>query len=419
MNTPHDPLFRALLREHRSRVLLHPLALILLAATLSLAVQWLLLPLFLPENSAGLFHTQLITASLFSAVGTVIAVLLLLRNRRSPAVTAAELDAEFHAKNRLEAAWELRNSDHILKQALQEDARNAYREIRFSRRPLEVNLILAGLCAVLTGNLLLLAESRSDAIAAQETGSDGQKTNSVKPEQPIKNTPQNPPTIPRATEHAILSLTLPESEQRAKPLDEIEWEGIGSSSSVFTKLVLTVSVNGRQKCELQPDSPPKQPGKIKIGGFLPLEELDVKPFDLVSIHLTGITRIRGKDTEVLSTPQFIEVRPFREDTLILNADAVSGETFELLNLFLAMQIDLNKALFRIRILQRQSAGQPEHLKTAIRDLEREQQKLSADLEQYLNSEEARRIPADTVNHLEKSLESMKQSCLELKRSLRP
>ena len=416
MKTPDDPLFRTLLREHRARIRLRPLALFLLTATLSLAAQNLLLPLFFRGNAAGLFHTQLAAAVLFLTAGAAVAAFLLRRNRRSPAVTASELDAEAHAKNRLEAAWELRNSDHILKHALLEDARGAYREFRFSRRPLGVNLILAGLCAVLFANLLLLAKSHADLTAVQQTPFAAPETDAVTNPPGKSKSPDGPPR-PVAAEHADLRLTLPESEQRAKPLDEIEWEGTGTSSSGFTKLVLTVTVNGRQKREVEPETPAKQQGEIKIGGFLSLEELEAKPFDLVSIHLTGTTRIRGKEVEILSTPQFIEVRPFREDTLVLNADAVSGETFELLNLFLAIQIDLNKALFRTRILQRQAAGQPEQVRAAIRELEREQQKLSADLERYLNSEEARRIPADAVNHLEKSLESMKQSCLQLKRSL--
>ena len=40
-----------------------------------------------------------------------------------------------------------------------------------------------------------------------------------------------------------------------------------------------------------------------------------------------------------------------------------------------------------------------------------------DLEKYLNSEEARKIPADTVNHLEKSFEEMKKTSSALKELL--
>lgn len=415
--TPCDSLFRALLREHRARIRLCPFGGFLLTVTFSLAIQGLLLPRFFRENFTGLFRWQIATALFFLIAGFVIAAFLLFRNRRSPAVTAAELDAEAHAKNRLETAWELRDSDHILKRDLLEDACNAYREFRFSRRPLGVNLILAGIGLVLFGNIILLAATHGNATAGGKPPSAEQKTDSAHPGHPEKNKHAANAPKPDDTEHADLLLTLPESEQRAKPLDEIEWEGTGTSSNGFTKLVLTVSVNGKQKCELEPEIPAKQPGEIKIGGFLSLEELEVKPFDLVSIHLTGIARIGGKEVEILSTPLFIEVRPFREDTLVLNADALSGETFELLNLFLAIQMDLNKALFRTRILQRSSKGQVEQVREAIRALEREQQKLSSDLEEYLNSEEARKIPADSVNHLEKSLESMKQTCRELKRSL--
>ena len=419
MKTSRDPLFHSLLREHRAKVWLPPCGTVLLAALLSLTVQGILLPRLFQGNPAKLFHTQLAAALLLISAGIIFAALLLHRTRRSPAATAAELDAEAHAKNRLEAAWELRNTDHILKHDLMQDARDAYREYRFSRRPLGLNLCLAGLCLLLAGNLLLLAESRAGANAVRQEKSSKQKTVLPNPGQQTKNNPPDEQSHPEKMEHAALLLTLPESEQRAKPLDEIEWEGTGSSVNGFTKLVLTVSVNGTQRCELKPDTPAEQPGEIKTGGFLALEDLDVKPFDLVSIHLTGITRIHGKATEILSTPRFIEVRPFREDTLVLNADAVSGETVSLINLFLAIQMDLNKALFRIRILQKQSAGQKKQLKEAIRGLEQEQQKLSSDLEQFLNSEEARRIPADAVNHLEKSLESMKKSCLELKGSLQP
>ena len=73
MKTPDDPLFRSLLREHRARIRLRPLALFLLTATLSLAAQSLLLPLFFRGNAAGLFHTQLAAAVLFLAAGAAAA----------------------------------------------------------------------------------------------------------------------------------------------------------------------------------------------------------------------------------------------------------------------------------------------------------------------------------------------------------
>ncbi|UKI32499.1 MAG: hypothetical protein L6W00_02615 [Lentisphaeria bacterium] len=53
---------------------------------------------------------------------------------------------------------------------------------------------------------------------------------------------------------------------------------------------------------------------------------------------------------------------------------------------------MNKALFRAEILRRQGAAGADEFRNHLRDLEREQRELAADLEKYLNSEEARKIP---------------------------
>lgn len=411
------PLYKKLNREHRARLFLRPCGVLLAVTAFSLAIQQFLFPAIFRQTLSVLFRAQLCTAAILLATALSAAGTLFFRHRRKPMETAAALDAEADAKNRLEAAFELRNTNHILKDALLEDAAAAYRGFRFSKRPAWLNLISAGICMVLILNLLLLANSRSVSLKAAKTEQSAQEKKRIDRNKEKKKKEKEAETLRLAAENAELLLTLPEPETRAKPLDEIEWEGTGNSSNGFTKIVLSVFVNGEKKTDLEPDSQPKRKGEIKISGFILLEDLDVKPFDLVSYHLTGISSVHGKNTAILSTPQFIEVRPFREDTRILEGMAVSSDMFNILSLFLEIQIDLNKALFRAEILQRQAGGKTEPFKKALLGLETEQGKLSADLEQFLNSEDARKIPADAVNHLEKSLENMKKTCLELKRSL--
>lgn len=413
------PLFLKLRREHRARLWLLPGGSALAVTAGALILQSLLLPLFFSQDPGGLRRAQAATALLSTAAAAGLAAVLYLRRRRRTAETAAELDAEAGAKNQLEAAWELKNSDHILRDELQKAADEAYRAFRFSRRPAGLKLVIAGLAVTLAGNLLIPAAGYAAARRAAA------ETSAPFSERAPQRTPQDgteePPHAESAApaEYAELLLTHPEAEIRAKALDEIEWEGCGRSGAGFSTIVLTVFVNGEKRRELKPEELPKQPGEIRFGGFLPLEELDVKPFDLVSFHLTGVTEIGGKPTELLSTPQFIEIRPFREEAQLLDlpGGAGGGETFQLLNLFLGIQIDLNKALFRAEILRRQGAAGAGEFRNHLRDLKREQRELAADLEKYLNSEEARKIPADTVNHLEKSFEEMKKTSSALKELL--
>lgn len=418
MDHREPALFRKLRREHRARLWLLPCGSALAVTGGALILQLFLLLLLSGQEPGGLRRAQTATALLSIAAATGLAAVLYLRRRRRTAETAAELDAEAGAKNQLEAAWELRNSDHILRDELLKAAEEAYRAFRFSRRPAGLKLILAGLAVALSGNLLLPAVGYAAARrttaepAAPETGAAPLRTPPEEPKEPSRAKSAAP------AEYAELQLTRPEAEIRAKPLDEIEWEGGGRSGAGFSAILLTVFVNGEKRAELKPEELPKQAGEIRFGGFLPLEELDVKPFDLVSCHLTGITAVGGKQREILSTPQFIEIRPFREETQLLDLPGgAGGDTFQILNLFLGIQIDLNKALFRAEILRRQGAGAGE-FRVALRDLEKEQRELAADLEKYLNSEEARKIPADAVNHLEKSFENMKKTSSALKELLR-
>lgn len=418
MDHREPPLFRKLRREHRARLWLLPCGSALAVTGGALILQSLLLPLFFGQDPGGLRRAQAATALLSTAAAAGLAAVLYLRRRRRTAETAAELDAEAGAKNQLEAAWELKNSDHILRDELQKAAEETYRAFRFSRRPAGLKLVLAGLAVTLAGNLLIPAAGYAAARrAAAETAA---PVSEATPQRTPQGGTEEPPRAESAApaEYAELLLTHPEAEIRAKALDEIEWEGSGRSGAGFSAIVLTVFVNGEKRAELKPEKLPKQAGEIRFGGYLPLEELDVQPFDLVSYHLTGIAVVGGKRTELLSTPQFIEVRPFREETQLLDLPGgAGGDTFQLLNLFLGIQIDLNKALFRAEILRRQRTAGADEFRDALRDLEKEQRELAADLEKYLNSEEARKIPADAVNHLEKSFDNMKKTSAALKELL--
>lgn len=333
------------------------------------------------------------------------AFICLFRRWKSRKACAVELDRLASAGAHLEA-WLETPETHPLSERLRTETAAAYRGFR-----LPFSLRLFPVCAALwiVSFLPLLFLLAPEPSAPTERRNAGTVDREPKPK-------------PETADFAELALSLPEPELRAKPLDELEWEGVGLSSRGFRSLALVVYVNGVRKKEIAPDEQPKQKGDIRFNGFLALEDFDVKPFDLVSYHLSGIAATRAGERRILSSPQFVEVRPFRED--VLTPDMFPGnfeeaermmDVFNRLSLLLQTQIELNKALFSARILKdRNTAEAKKELQKLYPQLCADQQSLSDELEKFLALDEVRLIPADAVNHLESSLLAMKKALAELK-----
>lgn len=309
---------------------------------------------------------------------------------------AAELDRLAHAHSALEAWLEL-PENHPLKSRLYGQAEQAYRSFR---APLWMFLHAWLIPLILMASLGVIQLLRWKTVPPR-----AEKTEAAAPV-PEKKTAER-------EEFAELVLTQPDADLRAKPLDELEWEGAGLSARGFRLIVLEVSVNGKKRKALAPDSLPAQKGTIRFQGFLALEELDVEPFDLVSCHLAGQAVTADGTRPVLSTPCFIEVRPFREDVLTpeqIPDFANKRKMFEAhaaITLILENQLELNKLLFTAKILQ--ARGSMKEHENAYSELRSGQTSLAKELDGLLADPESRFMPADAVNHLESAYSAMRNA----------
>ena len=309
---------------------------------------------------------------------------------------AAELDRLAHAHSALEAWLEL-PENHPLKSRLYGQAEQAYRSFR---APLWMFLHAWLIPLILMASLGVIQLLRWKTVPPC-----AEKTEAAAPV-PEKKTAER-------EEFAELVLTQPDADLRAKPLDELEWEGAGLSARGFRSIVLEVSVNGKKRKALAPDSLPAQKGTIRFQGFLALEELDVEPFDLVSCHLAGQAVTADGTRPVLSTPCFIEVRPFREDVLTpeqIPDFANKRKMFEAhaaITLILENQLELNKLLFTAKILQ--ARGSMKEHENACSELRSGQISLAKELDVLLADPESRFMPADAVNHLESAYSAMRNA----------
>jgi hypothetical protein len=222
----------------------------------------------------------------------------------------------------------------------------------------------------------------------------------------------------KATDYFKLEIVSPKSETRAKPLDEIAWKGVAESNKGFEKLYLAISVNGLPKAKTKIDDfSPNIPGVAEISGTFCLDEINAEPFDLVSYHLEGRMDFNDeKNKLVLSVPQFIEVRPFKEDPkrIAMSCDKAKSPVYNILVKFLCVQISLNKAAYAIR-----SSGLPYDdriMGEQIALLEKEQRKLEMEVDAFLKKN-TRPLPPNILDNMKKAERGMRNAALRLKEAV--
>lgn len=347
------------------------------------------------------FKCSVAAASMAGLLALALFANCLARCRESKGASAARIDSDNEAKSRLEAYVELSVAENPLKEAQATDAQNFYSGRPVSNwttlRVLLAALIVSLVCAEATMLHKTLLNSKKAQVAANEKAKE-------KKEEPK----QKPPDF------AELSLTAPESETRAKPIDEIIWQGAGNSSNGFESLSLELSVNGERRAPLQPDAAPlKQPADVAYEGAILLEELKVEPFDVVGYHVKGTTRLDSKNgVEIVSVPQFIEVRPFREDAKLMGGGNFPGaDKLNMLIKFLKMQLALNKAVFAARASELDPGDKI--LKEQVSLIAQEQRELLAEVDKYLKETPADKITANEMDCLTRAISSMKDACAKL------
>jgi len=299
----------------------------------------------LPVNSFAWTRDIL---GLGSALALTVLLALLRRYREDGTTTAVELDKIHGSQNRMEAALELVDGNSILRDAQLEQCTSFYKKLNFRNWFGWVGLLCFLIPALMTFNGVVGIYKYNQTIIAVEE-------EKVKEELAAKEKEEE--DVP-SDEFAELALTAPKSEMRAKPMDEVAWDGIGRSSNPFDDMFVSIYINGTHNSDIDVDGLKRSDdGEILMSGEFYLDELNVEPFDVVSYHLMGHTELNGnKMKQVISIPHYIEVRPFREDVGIMRGmPAEEKEKMKkkrkllgLLNKILRFQLTLNKATFAAR-----------------------------------------------------------------------
>lgn len=320
---------------------------------------------------------------------------------------AVKLDDSVNGKSRLEAFVELDGSSNPLRAAQEEEASKFYSKSPSSPWALFIALmilaallLLAGQGAVVCVELALLKEEQAKEAKLQADAAEKEKRKEA--ERKVKE------------EFANLEITAPEAESRAKPVDEIIIQAAGASSNGFSSLTLEVAVNGDRHVSLPVENPPlNAPGAISIESSLLLEELQAMPFDLISYNLKGLAKVGGKDgVEILSLPQFIQVRPFREDAKLMNGMAGQMQkAMDSLLAFMREQIALNKALFVARNAGLDAADKA--LLEQIGVMAKDQGALGKDLADFLAKADPKTITPNMFENIDKAVRHMGEAAAQL------
>ena len=340
MSDSKNDVVRKLLKANLAKNLLPPLLVglsIMIAGGLASLVFSFLAP---PAFSSMASHRILEVECLLSLVAALVVYLL---RRESPAATAVKIDQELSAKNRLEASFELSQTTHPLKEAQEKEASFFYAKWTLPAWFIWLSLMVILYVCIALGHLVLNIKLEQKALAA--------KLLEEKAEAMAADKEKTAGGTEKKTECAEMSFIEPEPETRSKPLDEIVWKAKGTSTNGFNAIFLELSVNGELRKDVSlVNAPLKKSGEIDLDGSFLLEDLDVSPFDLVSYNLRATTTLDGiQNREISTPPQFIEIRPYREDAWERTATGdYKARPIDTILRLLRVQIALNKATHAAR-----------------------------------------------------------------------
>lgn len=206
---------------------------------------------------------------------------------------ARELDEQWKLRSQLETAVELARDESALAEAQRS---GAVRQI--AGRETVGTWVWRGGVALLVAALAFLATEAGVVLARM-----------------IRVRAAVVAEIKKAEEaHASIVWKTPEAEITATAIEEVPLTAYAESSKGFRSLSLEVDVNG----ERAPSRPLDAAAWAKPGGYdleasLYLDELKLKPFDVVSYHLVGVPNMASTSATVVSPLQFIQIRPPRRD----------------------------------------------------------------------------------------------------------
>jgi len=385
----HENLFRLLLVEHLVRGMTAGLGAMAVAAALA-SLLWSLASFY--EFTPPRYY-------LIAALGVMLSagILGFVFGRGSRRQMAVEIDRRAATGNRLESAVLLAGSDHPLRDA---QLRECIIYFRAHPLPWRAYRMLPAACllALLVLPLALVHPYVKPQTQTAQSGATAKPTEKK--------------AAAEEAENPELTLTAPESEMRAKPMDEIGFEGSAASAAGFTEITLKLYVNAIWKKDIKINSRElAKGGKVTFNGDFCLDELAVNPFDLVSYHLEGYTvRDAERRRPVVSTPQFIEVRPFREDAFMMKGGR-SSRPVSVIEKLLQAQIELNKSTFLARSALGRVNGQI--LAREVNNVALGQGDVYLELTEFINTIDPKDIPANAFYAVKQAAENMHRARTQL------
>lgn len=223
--------------------------------------------------------------------------------RLDQVAVARTLDAQWALHSRLETALELAPQTSALALAQRAEVSRLIAE----RRPSGGGLWFGGLASVALALCLLSTEG---AVLAR-------RGSHLKPESDTGKPAETEKALV-AEARASIEWKSPESEIKATAIEEVPWVAYSNSTTGLKTLTLIVEVNGETKVtraiEDTSTSAFGTPGGHEIPSSLYLDELGVKPFDVVSYHLIGDEHPSSRGARrVLSVPQFVQIRELSQE----------------------------------------------------------------------------------------------------------
>ena len=296
---PTDPT-RAFLRQHRWRArgtLLVWSAVVTLAALAQIGLArlgwW--------ESPVGW------TLASIGAAAVVLGAWFLRVHRLTPQRLARELDERWRLRARLESVVELADEESRWSAAQRENATQALA----GRQPPGRLAWRGGQLALACLAGLLLVEGAVLAVRSWRVSPAATTTAATK---------AKPGSAPTDEFSGTIEWKSPDSEIKATAIEEVPLVAVADSTAGFRSVLLELIIDGQREVS-QPLGPAvlgegTKPGSHELAPSLLLDELQVKPYDVVSYQLVAELNTPGAKRLVTSPPQFVQIRPARMDALL-------------------------------------------------------------------------------------------------------
>ncbi len=294
---------------------------------LTLAVLWKFHPSFLRVTAWEHLPLTWVIGTSATILG---ALAFWVHGRRSASLQGARsLDENLQAMNRLEAVALLASqADPVARAQREETAAFLVDHCPRTRRPDYPKILFWAVAALLSAHLVTLAVwtrpwQRPAAAPAQAA-------------------PKPPPAAPPK---ATITWKTPKSEIKASPIEEVPLEATADSATGLRDIVLEAAVNGAPHPGVPvPNGVLSRAGSHPVQTSLYLDQLEVEPYDVVSYFLRAKRIVKDDLPDIVSSVQFVEVKPFRDDVREVPGGDGTG-LFALLTALKVAQLNLLKQNF--------------------------------------------------------------------------